>query len=92
MDSAQGKKMMLLCPVCGGQLKKDKIREEVWVEDELLVIDNLPAKVCQHCGESIVDYNTMKTIERIIEKFKHKEIASTEITAYEIDAAAEALV
>jgi YgiT-type zinc finger domain-containing protein len=55
-----------------------------------LVIDNLPAKVCLHCGESIVDYNTMEKIEKIIEKFKHKEIASTKFTAYEIDAMATA--
>jgi YgiT-type zinc finger domain-containing protein len=90
MDSTQEKKMTLQCPVCGGQLIKDTIREDVWVESELLVIDNLPAKVCLHCGESIVDYNTMEKIEKIIEKFKHKEIASTKFTAYEIDAMATA--
>jgi YgiT-type zinc finger domain-containing protein len=38
--------------------------EDVWVEGELLVIDNLPAKVCLHCGESIVDYNTMEKINK----------------------------
>lgn len=69
------------CPVCGGQLKKDKIREEVWVEGKLLVIDNLPAKVCAHCGESIVEYPIMAKIEKIIEKFKHKEIAGTRFRA-----------
>jgi len=58
----------------------------MWVDGELLVIDNIPAKVCLHCSESIVDYNTMKKIEKIIEKFRHKEIASTKFTAYEIDA------
>ncbi|MBU3967986.1 MAG: type II toxin-antitoxin system MqsA family antitoxin [Euryarchaeota archaeon] len=92
MDSTQETKMTLQCPICGGQLKKDKIREDVWVERELLVIDNLPAKVCLHCGESIVDYNTMEKIEKIIEKFKHKEIASTKFAAYEIDAMATAPV
>lgn len=91
MDRTQEKKKTLQCPVCGGQLKNDKIREEVWVEDKLLVIDNLPAKVCQHCGESIIDYSTMKKIEKIIEKFKHKEIAITKFTAYEIDATVAAL-
>ena len=88
MDSSQETKMILKCPVCAGQLKMDMIREEVWVDDELLVIDNLPAKVCLNCGESIVDYNTMEKIEKIIEKFKHKGIASSKFTAYEIDAMA----
>ncbi len=79
------------CPVCGGQLKKDKIREDAWVEGRLLVIDNLPAKMCLRCGDTIVDYNTMKKIEKIIEKFKHKEIIGTKFTAYEIDAMAATL-
>ena len=86
MGSTQETKMTLQCPVCGGQLKKDTIREDVWVESELLVIDNLPAKVCLDCGESIVDYNTMEKIEKIIEKFKHKGIVCTKFTAYEINA------
>lgn len=90
MDCLQETKMTPQCPVCGGQLKKDMIQEDVWVEGKLLVIDNLPAKVCQHCGESIVDYNTMEKIEKIIQQFKHKEIVSTKFTAYEIDAMAKA--
>ena len=91
MGSSQETQMTEQCPVCGGQLKKDNIMEEVWVEGKLLVIDNLPAKVCVHCSESIVDYPTMKKIENIIEKFKQKEIAGTKFTAYEIDAKAAAL-
>ena len=74
------------CPVCSGELRKDIIKEDIWVDGKLLVIDNLTAKVCMHCGESIVDYNTMKKIENLIEKFKHKVIRGTEFIAYEIDA------
>jgi YgiT-type zinc finger domain-containing protein len=75
------------CPVCGGELRTDIIKENIWIDGKLLVIDNLSAKVCMHCGESIVDYNTMKKIENLIDKFKHNEIRGTEFIAYEIDAA-----
>ena len=92
MDRTQETKMILKCPVCGGQLKNDKIRENVWVDGKLLVIDNLPSKVCLRCGESIVDYSTMKKIEKIIKKFKDKKIASNKFTAYEVDSMAIALV
>ena len=91
MDSTQETQMTQQCPVCGGQLKKDTIREDAWVEGRLLIIDNLPAKVCQRCDETILDYTTMKKIETIIEKFKHKEIIGTKFTAYEIDAMAAQL-
>ena len=76
------------CPVCSGELRKDIIKEDIWVDGKLLVIDNLTAKICMHCDESIVDYNTMKKIENLVEKFKQKVIRGTEFIAYEIDAAA----
>jgi YgiT-type zinc finger domain-containing protein len=76
------------CPVCSGELRKDIIKEDIWIDGTLLVIDNLTAKVCTDCGESIVDFNTMKKIENLIDKFKLKEIRGTEFTAYEIDASA----
>jgi len=79
------------CPVCGGTLKEENIRENIWVDDKLLVIDNLTSKVCMICNESIIDYNTMKKIEKIVEKFKHKEIFGIRFTAYEIDSMATAL-
>ncbi len=90
MDKSQETQMIQQCPICGGQLKEDTIRENVWVEDKLLVIENISAKVCMNCGESVVDYNTMQKIEKIIEKFKHKEIAGHRFIAYEIDAVAAA--
>jgi len=92
MDKPQETKMNLNCPVCGGQLKNDKIRENIWVDGKLLVIDNLPSKVCMRCDESMVDYKTMKKIEKIIEKFKHKEIEGIKFTAYEVDSVAVAPV
>jgi YgiT-type zinc finger domain-containing protein len=76
------------CPVCSGELKKDIIKEDIWIDGTLLVIDNLPARVCIDCGESIVDYNTMNKIETLIDKFKNKVIKGNEFTAYEIDGAA----
>ena len=76
------------CPVCSGELRKDIIKEDIWIDGKLLVIDNLTAKVCVHCGESIVDYNTIQKIENLIDKFKHNMIRATEFIAYEIDATA----
>ena len=88
MDKIQETQMNQKCPVCSGELRKDIIKEDIWVDGKLLIIDNFTAKVCMHCDESIVDYNTMKKIENLVEKFKHKVIRGTEYIAYEIDASA----
>ena len=86
MAKSQETKMSTKCPICGGELKKGMIKEEKWVEGKLLVIDNLTARICNICGESIVDYATMQKIEQMIENFRLKKITGTEFTAYEIDA------
>ena len=78
--------MSLKCPICGGELTKGNIKEEKWIEGKLLVIDNLTARICNICGESIVDYATMQKIEKLIENFRLNKIKGTEFTAYEIDA------
>ncbi len=86
MVKPQETKMNLKCPICGGELKKGNIKEEKWIEGKLLVIDNLTARICNICGESIVDYITMQKIEQLIENFRLKKITGTEFIAYEIDA------
>jgi len=87
MVKSKETKMNLKCPVCGGELIRGNIKEEKWIEGKLLVIDNLTARICNICGESIVDYATMQKIEQLIENFRLKKIMGTEFTAYEIDAA-----
>jgi YgiT-type zinc finger domain-containing protein len=86
MVKSQETKMSLKCPICGGELKKGNLKEEKWIEGKLLVIDNLTARICNICGESIVDYATMQKIEQLIENFRLKKITGTEFIAYEIDA------
>lgn len=89
MVKSKETKMSLKCPVCGGELTRGNIKEEKWIEGKLLVIDNLNARICNVCGESIVDYATMQKIEQLIENFKLKKITGIEFTAYEIDAKSE---
>ena len=49
------------CPNCEkGELKKKKIREEMYG----IYLGDFPAEVCLKCGESFVDSTTMKKIEK----------------------------
>ena len=41
------------CEVCGGGEKRDRrIRYSLPLDDKLFVIDNVPATVCDRCGET----------------------------------------
>ena len=58
-----------LCPICGGELEETEVKEDIWLGEELLVIENVHAKVCEKCGEKIVSYDEMQRIDRVINEF-----------------------
>ncbi|MFQ6052406.1 MAG: type II toxin-antitoxin system MqsA family antitoxin [Candidatus Hydrothermarchaeota archaeon] len=81
-----------LCPICGGKLEEKNVNEEIWIEDNLLIIKNIHARVCDSCGEKIVDYEAMQKIEEIIDKFKNKKLKPEIINAYVVDSKKEILI
>lgn len=50
---------MKKCPICGGNLKKGEVEEEMFG----VVLGKFPAEVCDRCGESFVDEDAMRKIE-----------------------------
>lgn len=49
------------CPVCGkGKFEKGKIDEEMFG----IVLGRFDAEICDNCGESFVDQDTMQRIEQ----------------------------
>ena len=71
-----------LCPICGGELEETEVKEDIWLGEELLVIENVHAKVCDKCGEKIVSYDEMQRIEEVISEFNHRKMELKRITAY----------
>ena len=71
-----------LCPICGGELEETEVKEDIWVGEELLVIENVHAKVCDKCGEKIVNYDEMQRIDSVISEFNHRKMELKRITAY----------
>ena len=75
-------KLKELCPICGGELEETEIKEDIWLGEELLVIENVHAKVCEKCGEKIVSYDEMQRIDRVISEFNRGKVELKRITAY----------
>jgi HTH-type transcriptional regulator/antitoxin MqsA len=42
------------CHVCGERMKERRIKQDFWVRDKLIVIEDVPAGVCPRCGEKVV--------------------------------------
>ncbi|MBI5186925.1 MAG: type II toxin-antitoxin system MqsA family antitoxin [Nitrospinae bacterium] len=54
------------CDICGKDgARKHKVARTYGKGEEILVIENIPAVTCSHCGESYLEAETLHEIERI---------------------------
>lgn len=65
------------CFKCKGKLIDKKINYVVNLENTIIIIKGVPAKVCEQCGEQYFDDETSENIEKIVNQLKELE---TEVT------------
>ena len=65
------------CFVCKGEVIEKKVNYMVDLENTIIIIKGVPAKVCTECGEQYFDDKTSENIENIVNKLKD---LSTEVT------------
>jgi YgiT-type zinc finger domain-containing protein len=64
----------MLCDFCGSENVKVRLITRTYGKGkDLLVIENIPAITCTHCGESYLTAETLHKIEEI--KLKRKKLA-----------------
>jgi YgiT-type zinc finger domain-containing protein len=42
------------CHVCGERMEERRIKQDFWVKEKLVVVEDVPAGVCPRCGEKVV--------------------------------------
>jgi len=42
------------CHVCGERMREQRVKQDFWVKEQLVVIEDVPAGVCPRCGERVV--------------------------------------
>lgn len=65
------------CFICKGNLEEKKVNYVVNLEETIIIIKGVPAKVCTECGEQYFDNQTSENIEKIVNQLKQ---LSTEVT------------
>lgn len=59
--------MMSICPYCHtGRLERRAMIYVQWHGDQLLVVDRLPAVVCNVCGERAYDERAVEHLQRLL--------------------------
>ncbi len=73
---------MFQCNVCGSkQAREELINEVLLIDGKPILIENIPAKVCLHCGEATFSRETTEKI-RCLVYGKAKPIKSVMIDVF----------
>jgi YgiT-type zinc finger domain-containing protein len=58
---------MMACPLCKGRMEISKTNLPFETgENQLVLVKDVPARVCKQCGESFVDFNVARRVEDIV--------------------------
>lgn len=61
-----------ICPLCGGNKKSGKTTYSVDLGSSVVVVRNVPARICNQCGEVWIDSETAKKLEDLSQEAKDK--------------------
>jgi len=54
-----------MCEYCGGPISLQQVTVQYSYQGHLVLIENVPAGVCHHCGERYYDAHVVKAMEQI---------------------------
>ncbi len=56
------------CQFCGGNVKKKTVSLDLWKKEKLYIFKNVPAKVCEQCGEKYFSSKIYGIIDRLLKE------------------------
>ena len=64
--------MMERCPLCGGDKKEGHTTYSVDLGFGVVVVRDVPAKICSQCGEEWIGYQVTRRLEEIVNYARDK--------------------
>ena len=65
------------CFMCKEDLEEKKVNYFVDLENTIIIIKDVPAKVCKKCGEKFYEDDIAKNIEKIVNQLKELTVEVT---------------
>ena len=65
------------CFMCKANLEVKKVNYVVDLENTIIIIKGVPARVCTQCAEQYFDDEVAENIEKLVEELKHLSIEVT---------------
>jgi YgiT-type zinc finger domain-containing protein len=58
---------MSICPICNsGRLQRRSLTYIEWYGKELLIINKMPALICDVCDEQVYDRDALENLQRLL--------------------------
>ena len=54
------------CPLCGGGFEEKRITHPQQYEGKIIILENVPAKVCRQCGEVLLAPNVVGQLQKVV--------------------------
>ena len=72
------------CEVCGRtSFRHQRVNKSFTVEDRLVLVEGIPAEVCDHCGEANFDASVAEQVRRLVwEPHQPERIVPTEVLPF----------
>ena len=55
------------CPVCACRLRPEMVNTAIWYGERVVLVENIPARVCDRCAEKYYDDETTEGLLRLTE-------------------------
>jgi YgiT-type zinc finger domain-containing protein len=78
------------CSFCEGNLQKGKTEFVARVENEVIVIKEVPAYVCEQCGEAYYTPEISRKIDEVMREFHGGKLLVRPLAAGEVELKLEA--
>jgi YgiT-type zinc finger domain-containing protein len=77
---AQETQEPFLCKYCQSHTREEVAKSALWTDQGLVVIEDIPARVCRECKEQFYDETTTWKIEQLVEQGFPREKANRQIS------------
>lgn len=78
------------CSFCEGNLKRGKTEFVARVENEVIVVKEVPAYVCEQCGEAYYTPEISRKLDEVMREFHRGKLLMKPLAAGEIELKLEA--
>jgi YgiT-type zinc finger domain-containing protein len=58
----------MLCPRCNGATIATTVRTAIWRDEQLVVVEDIPARVCQECVEQYYNEDVSDALRLLMER------------------------